>query len=482
MDFGAARVRKIVKTFVFLPPIANGFFMKTKQFFPVLTLLLLWIICFQHVNAQSDYYYSEADLPNAVYYLPAPPDTSDMLFAADFYQWIWGKSVRPTPRGAQASWESLYGVERLATVFGEALDISITKEGTPALWTLLQRSGATGNNAVKTAKRHYQRVRPFARVNEHVAGEFDDEEGLRKNGSYPSGHTAEGWGAALAMAELLPECQDTMLRRGFEYGQSRVIVGAHWQSDVDAGYLASSVAFAFMHKHPDYARDLAAARAEVLKQRPELASHKPGYPDGTRILDAPVTADSPLYYGDVAAYWLGKAERTTERGRQAIADADGTVDALLRGLSNAVGADLSVKKMRYTRTFLEWTVGILKDEANALTQKTVFRERPYVRFGETSLIPEKEVEFAGSSSYPSASATLGWGMALVLAELVPSHQNEILKYGYDYGYDGVISGCHFASDVQAGRLLAACVFARMHNDPVFCDLLEKARKEWNVQE
>ena len=452
--------------------------MRVRHFFSVLTFLFIWILCFQSADAQSRYYYKADSLPNAVYYLPAPPDTSDMLFAADFQQWIWGKSMRPTPRGAQASWESLYGVERMATIFGEVLGISITKEETPAIWTLLQRAGSTGNRAVSLAKKHYMRVRPFARVNEHVAGEFDDEEGLRKNGSYPSGHTAHGWGAALAMAEMLPECQDTILRRGFEYGQSRVIVGAHWQSDVNAGYLASSVAFAFMHRHPDYARDLAAARAEVLKLRPELAKQQPSYPDATRILDAPVTTESPLYYGDVAAYWLAKSERDTERGRQAITDADGSMDALLRGFSKAAGVDLLDKKMTYTRTLLEWTANILREETDNLKKKTAFRERPFVRFGEPSLIPEDEAEGAGSSSYPSASATIGWSMALVLTELAPSHQNEILKYGYEYGYSRVIAGYHFASDVQAGRILAACVLARMHNDPVFRELLEKAQKEW----
>lgn len=452
--------------------------MRVRHFFSVLTFLFIWILCFQSADAQSRYYYKADSLPNAVYYLPAPPDTSDMLFAADFQQWIWGKSMRPTPRGAQASWESLYGVERMATIFGEVLGISITKEETPAIWTLLQRAGSTGNRAVSLAKKHYMRVRPFARVNEHVAGEFDDEEGLRKNGSYPSGHTAHGWGAALAMAEMLPECQDTILRRGFEYGQSRVIVGAHWQSDVNAGYLASSVAFAFMHRHPDYARDLAAARAEVLKLRPELAKQQPSYPDVTRILDAPVTTESPLYYGDVAAYWIAKAERNTERGRQAVADADGSMDALFRGFSEAAGVDLLDKKMTYTRTLLEWTANILREEADNLKKKTAFRERPFVRFGEPSLIPEDEAKGAGSSSYPSASATIGWSMALVLTELAPSHQNEILKYGYEYGYSRVIAGYHFASDVQAGRILAACVLARMHNDPVFRELLEKAQKEW----
>lgn len=453
--------------------------MRTKQIFSVLAFLFLWIVSFQHAGAQSRYYYKADSLPNAVYYLPAPPDTSDMLFAADFQQWIWGKSMRPTPRGAQASWESLYGVERMATIFGEVLGVSITKEGTPAIWTLLQRAGSTGNRAVSLAKKHYMRVRPFARVNEHVASEFDDEAGLRTNGSYPSGHTANGWAAALAMAEMLPECQDTILRRGFEYGQSRVIVGAHWQSDVNAGYLASSVAFAYMHKHPDYARDLAAARAELLKQRPDLAAQKPAYPDGTRILEPPVTADSPLYYGDVAAYWLGKAERTTERGRQAIADANGSFETLLKRFSDAAGVELSEKSTPRTGDLLAWVYSTLAQRASLLGEQSDFREKPFVRFGEMFLFPENEGACEMCTSYPSVPSAIGWGMSLLLTELVPSHQNEILKYGYEYGYDGVVSGCYFASDVQAGRILAACVFARMHNDPVFCDLLNKAKEEWN---
>ena len=234
-----------------------------------------------------------------------------------------------------------------------------------------------------------------------------------------------------------------------------------------------------MHRHPDFASDIVAARAEVLKQRPELAAgKKTSFPDATRILDAAVTTESQLYYGDMVAYWLAKSERNTERGRQAVIDADDSMEALFRGFSNTAGVNLSDNKMLYTRTLLEWTTNILKDEAANLKKKTAFRERPFVRFAEPSLIPEKEAEFAESSSYPSTSATVGWGLALVMTELVPSHQNEILKYGYEYGYSRVIAGYHFASDVQAGRILAACVLARLHNHPFFCDLLEKARKEW----
>ena len=68
-------------------------------------------------------YFEVFQLPNACIYLPAPPDTASVLFVDDFQQFLWGKSIRNTPRGERASWESLYGADRLATVYGEAMAI-----------------------------------------------------------------------------------------------------------------------------------------------------------------------------------------------------------------------------------------------------------------------------------------------------------------------------------------------------------------------
>lgn len=400
------------------------------------TLLLVFLCaCIPFATAQEREYYKRAELPDAVLYLPAPPDTADMLFAADFNRWIWGKSLRPTPRGTQASWESLYGTERMATVFGEAMGITLTKEGTPAIWNLMRRAGRTGNNAVKSAKEHYMRVRPFARLNEHVAGEFDDEAGLRKNGSYPSGHTALGWATALALAEMLPELQDTILRRGFEYGQSRVIVGAHWQSDVNAGRLASSAAFARMHTSPDYAADLAAARAEFLKLRPEMAQQQSGYPNETRILGGANTPESPFtpfFYQESITYNLIKPEQAHQ-----------DTTSLYTGLSIAAGRKINSTTTPNTIRLLTW---LSKNLCNP--------------------------------SHTSTAFALGWSTALAMTELVPERQNEILKFGYEYDHNLVAAGYHLDYDVQAGQMLAACVLARMHSDPEFVQLLELAKKEW----
>ncbi|HEX8056091.1 MAG TPA: phosphatase PAP2 family protein, partial [Novosphingobium sp.] len=97
-----------------------------------------------------------------------------------------------------------------------------------------------------------------------------DEAMLRKDGSYPSGHSALGWGWALVLAELAPEKADAILQRGRDFGQSRLVCNAHWASDVDAGRLVAAATVARLHADPVFTADLAAARQE-LRQQPRYA-------------------------------------------------------------------------------------------------------------------------------------------------------------------------------------------------------------------
>lgn len=58
---------------------------------------------------------------------------------------------------------------------------------------------------------------------------------LVNNPSYPSGHTTYGYTGAVVMAVLVPERYPQMMVRGAEYGNDRIIVGAHYAMDVLAG-------------------------------------------------------------------------------------------------------------------------------------------------------------------------------------------------------------------------------------------------------
>ena len=53
--------------------------------------------------------------------------------------------------------------------------------------------------------------------------------------SFPSGHTTYGYTGALLLALLTPERYREMIARGAEYGEDRIVVGAHYATDVMAG-------------------------------------------------------------------------------------------------------------------------------------------------------------------------------------------------------------------------------------------------------
>jgi acid phosphatase (class A) len=84
------------------------------------------------------------------------------------------------------------------------------------------------------AKNQYRRARPFV-VNKETSCTPDWENRMMTDGSYPSGHAAFGWAWALILCEIDPEHTDAILARGLAFGQSRVICGVHWQSDVIGG-------------------------------------------------------------------------------------------------------------------------------------------------------------------------------------------------------------------------------------------------------
>ena len=201
-------------------------------------------------------------------------------------------------------------------------------------------------------------------------------------------------------------------------------------------------------------------------------------PCGQKILDSPVDTISRRFYGDVAQYWQAKAERGTERGRQAIADADCSLDALMAGFSMSAGFSINTKTTPALAALLSAASKALTDNANQL-KNTAFRKRPFVQFGEPSLIPEAETAAVQTSSYPSVTAEVGWGVALLLAEIVPERQNEILTHGFEIGRSRIIAGYNYASDVQAGRIMAAAVLANLHANADFQKLIEKAKKEYS---
>ena len=86
---------------------------------------------------------------------------------------------------------------------------------------------------------------------------------MRKDGSYPSGHTAFGWAWALILTEIAPERADVILARGRAFGESRMVCNVHWYSDVVAGRTIGAAAVARLHAEPEFRDAVAAGRFHV---------------------------------------------------------------------------------------------------------------------------------------------------------------------------------------------------------------------------
>lgn len=95
----------------------------------------------------------------------------------------------------------------------------------------------------------------------------EEEEMLRGDGSYPSGHTAIGWGWALILSELAPDRAEALLARGRAFGESRNVCNVHWRSDIISGRMVGAAAVARLHTNEDFLADMAAAREEITNMR-----------------------------------------------------------------------------------------------------------------------------------------------------------------------------------------------------------------------
>ena len=445
-----------------------------------LWLLIVLIMTASHAHAtRSNVYLISGDMPNPLLYLPAPPDTTVLALNGDYARWTWGKSVRPTPRGEMANDDEMFGIQRMCTIYSDIFGIDISEQSTPAIYRLMKKSGETGSLSCLAMQLANFRKRPFVLMNEPTWGTYDSYEELSRKSSYPSSHTASGWGTAMALAEMAPHLQDTILRRGYEYGISRVIVGAHWQSDVDAAILCASAAIARSHATAEYQADLAAARSEYMQLTglSESQINSSTTPSALKILDPPAMGDSYFYYGDVAPYWRAMDERDTERGAQAIMDSNLNDLVFINGFAQCTGTEITSNTTPCISALIKSSKHYIEQQAKAMGGDW-YRPHPYVQLSHATMLPDQEAIHSNESSYPSLQAMVGWGIALLLTEVMPDCQEEILKHGYEMGWSSVITGYNYPTDVQAGRVMAACLVAKMHNETKYSSMLRSARQEY----
>ncbi len=211
-------------------------------------------------------YLAPEERPDSVALLPPPPAQGSPEFAADeaIYQKL--SPLQGSARWKLAAADANLKFPNAANVYSCAVGIDVTAATTPRLYELLQRVVIDAGQSTAKAKQKYNRARPFEATGDPTCVP-EDEQLLRGNASYPSGHASLGYVWGEVFAELLPERAAAARARAYEFGQSRVVCRVHYQSDVDGGRTVGQAVFQRLHQDEEFVADMAAAKVEVKKAR-----------------------------------------------------------------------------------------------------------------------------------------------------------------------------------------------------------------------
>jgi acid phosphatase (class A) len=104
--------------------------------------------------------------------------------------------------------------------------------------------------------------------------------------------------------------------------------------------------------------------------------------------------------------------------------------------------------------------------------------RPRPHKADSRINPTLDKDKEDEPSYPSGHATRGILYALILCEIAPEKKEALLERGREIGWDRVIAGVHYPSDVAAGRTLGQAIMQSLLTDPIFRERLEKVKLEF----
>ena len=189
--------------------------------------------------------------------------------------------------------------------------------------------------------------------------------------------------------------------------------------------------------------------------------------DGLALLPPPPATNSSEYAADLASVRAVFHARTPAKELRAETDASLSIFNFAPAIGDFFNGENFPKVealFETVQTNISETINLPKEHWNRL--------RPYqvdstLKFGK----PEK------NASYPSGHSTRGTVQALVLAELFPAQREAILEIGRNIGWDRVLLGKHFPTDVFAGRVLGQAIARELMKSPAFQRDLAEAKAE-----
>ena len=171
-----------------------------------------------------------------------PPASSSPAAQEDLAILLWLQGAR-TPEMEANAWLLL---ERNLGSFSRALGVDVVKT-TPQINAALKAFLKPVDAVKDDLKDRYQRPRPFV-SHSQIQPCLPLEQGY----SFPSGHSTWYRAAAELLADLIPERRNRLVAVGSHGGNSRVLCGVHYPSDVKAGQRLGVAAAAQLIASPQW--------------------------------------------------------------------------------------------------------------------------------------------------------------------------------------------------------------------------------------
>ena len=188
--------------------------------------------------------------------LPPPPADGSQEARQEIAELHRIEVARTPERFAQARRDGeIEDVTAIADVLGPAFDLAKLPR-TAALFADLR---IEDNVAAKRAKAFFRRIRPWHA--DSTLNPCNKSEAIV--GAYPSGHATMGYAAAEVFANLMPDEAQRILARASDYADSRLICGAHYRRDIEAGHVLGTALVAALMTKPGFRNELEAARSEL---------------------------------------------------------------------------------------------------------------------------------------------------------------------------------------------------------------------------
>ena len=149
------------------------------------------------------------------------------------------------------------------------LGTRLAEKPRPALNRLMGRLLADSERLTVDLVARHPRLRPLAADATRRACQRVNDATRASTTSYPAAGAVAGAAYGALFADLAPDRAEAARQMGREIGLSRAICATNWPSDVQAGAALGEALYDAAASQPEFAADLAAAKAEIVSARVE---------------------------------------------------------------------------------------------------------------------------------------------------------------------------------------------------------------------